>query len=163
MAPIRAARAHPSRSYDDGGSESGDDTEPESTPQPKSGRTASKRRVSEFVEPDAADSSRASDGSRAPLQTVNINDDAAEKRRRRKSAKVTALVEEHGDQAQAGPSNEAAGAEPPVAPGRLQRLQSVAKVPVAETLLNPNPNHFEELIKLAADNVSTSPFSLFAR
>ncbi|EIN06142.1 barren [Punctularia strigosozonata HHB-11173 SS5] len=83
-----------------------------------------------------------------------MNDDEAEKRRRRKSMKSMALITDDGDAPQAGPSNhaQADGGGTPVAPaGRsLQRLRSVAQVPAINVSIDVN--NYEEWMKMATDN-----------
>src|SRR5882724_11934360 len=80
--PGRAPRAQQSQSlYAE--EDSGDETEKEIS-RPAKGH-GSRKRLSEAQ--DQSFSEDAPQG-RAPLRTVNINDDVAEKRRRRKSAKV---------------------------------------------------------------------------
>lgn len=116
-----------------GDSDSGGDTD--STP--KATRHAPRKRLSEaHIDPDG---SFASD--RAPLRSVNINDDAAEKRRRRQSVKVVA-VQEPEDQEQA---------EPGRTKGRL--LTSAAPPPVINVPLDVMSSNFEEWMKMATDNV----------
>lgn len=117
--------------YDD--SDSGEDTD--NTPKPT--RHAPRRRISEAN----LDSDVNSSPSRAPLRSVNINDDAAEKRRRRKSIKVIAALEPE-DQEQA---------EPGRSKGKL--LTSAAPPPVINVPLDVMSSNFEEWMKMATDNV----------
>lgn len=107
----------------------------ESTPKPV--RHAPRKRLSEaHIDPDASFSS-----DRAPLRSVNINDDVAEKRRRRKSVKVIPVQEpEEQEQAEHGRSK-----------GRL--LTSAAPPPVINVPLDVMSSNFEEWMKMATDNV----------
>jgi condensin complex subunit 2 len=121
--------------------DSGDETE-QDTPKPQ--RTGLKKRLSEVYNPDA-DASFGSDPGRLPLRSVNINDDAAEKRRRRKSSKFVAL-----DNAQVAPSEtESAAAK------QKQQLSSVAPPAVINVPLDVMSSNFEEWMKMATDNVCT--------
>jgi condensin complex subunit 2 len=87
---------------------------------------------------------------------VNINDDVAEKRRRRKSTKFAAL-----ENAQAGLSSEGNSVEDHVDTSRTmkqkQQLKSVAQAPVINVPLDVMSSNFEEWMKMATDNVHT-PF-----
>ncbi|TCD65915.1 hypothetical protein EIP91_002030 [Steccherinum ochraceum] len=131
--------------------DSGEDTEPD-TPKPVH-RTLSKKRLS-----DVYDASFSSDSGRVPLKSVNINDDAAEKRRRRKSARVVPQ-----ENAEAGPSSEgnagnaapAEGGEDARAVGQArqkQQLLSIAQVPIVDVPLDVMSAKFEEWMKMATDN-----------
>ncbi|KAI0726709.1 condensin complex subunit 2/barren [Fomitopsis betulina] len=158
MPPARAARpsTHQRHSDDDG-----DDTEPEEdapTPRPVH-RTTSKKRLSDVYGPEH-DESFTSESGRVPLQSVNMNDDMAEKRRRRKSAKV-AMAVQISDSAEAGPSSEGAtaapgGADAPngtIAHSRTkQQLLSVAQAPIINVPLDVMSSNFEEWMKMATDN-----------
>lgn len=125
-------------------SDSGGDTDKEdSTPKPA--RHGLKKRVSEVYSNDA-DASFSSD--RAPLRSVNINDDAAEKRRRRKSVKVTAVLEpEEGEQQESGRSGQ----------GKGRLLTSAAPPPEINVPLDVMSSNFEEWMKMATDNVRLLP------
>lgn len=162
MPPARASRpsTHQRHSDDDG-----DDTEPEEdapTPRPVH-RTTSKKRLSDVYGPEH-DESFTSESGRVPLQSVNMNDDMAEKRRRRKSAKV-AMAVQISDSAEAGPSSEGAtaapgGADAPngtIAHSRTkQQLLSVAQAPIINVPLDVMSSNFEEWMKMATDNVRQS-------
>jgi condensin complex subunit 2 len=130
------------------GDESDDGTE-QDTPRPQ--RHGLKKRLSEVYNPDA-DASFGSDPGRVPLRSVNINDDAAEKRRRRKSTKVILPVN-----AQAGPSSEGAEGDladtTRAAKQRQQQLNSVAPPPAINVPLDVMSSNFEEWMKMATDNV----------
>ena len=112
-------------------------------------RTLSKKRLS-----DVYDASFSSDSGRLPLKSVNINDDAAEKRRRRKSAKVVPQ-----ENAEAGPSSEANAPNTEedsraVAQARQkQPVLAVAPAPIVDVPLDVMSSKFEEWMKMATDNV----------
>ncbi|KAI0955082.1 hypothetical protein AcW1_006770 [Taiwanofungus camphoratus] len=133
------------------------DTEPEETPRPPQ-RTLSKKRLSDVYVLDR-DDSFSSDTARVPLKSVNINDDMAEKRRRRKSAKL-AMSGRASENAQAGPSSEGDGAEQGGAEAsaaaaqarQKQQLLSVAQAPVINVPLDVMSSNFEEWMKMATDN-----------
>ncbi|KAJ7746868.1 condensin complex subunit 2/barren [Mycena maculata] len=122
-----------------------DDSEQEGeqeTPRPHRG---AKKRLSDDV-------SFADSPPRQPLKSRNINDDTAEKRRRRKSTKITII-----DNAQAGPSNDLANERDPAETSRTARqkqpLNSVA-APVVEPshTLEILSSNFDEWMKMATDN-----------
>jgi condensin complex subunit 2 len=120
-------------------SDSGEETERESAP--KATKPSSmRRRRSEVL-----DKSNHEDGGLSRTETVNLNDDAAEKRRRRQSNR-TGGAEPSGtgapeDVDENGPRN---------ASGRpLQQLQSV----VEPTPVIPSMDNFEEWMKMAMDGV----------
>ncbi|KAG8220891.1 condensin complex subunit 2/barren [Butyriboletus roseoflavus] len=127
-----------------------DDTEPD-TPRPNH-RQGSKKRISDVhgLDPDASFNS---DSGRAPLRTVNINDDAAEKRRRRKTTKL-AVIESvepgpsSGDRMDTGESSRAALAKQK----HQQQLNSALPPPVINVPLDVMNSNFEEWMKMATDN-----------
>jgi condensin complex subunit 2 len=141
--PRRAASSQPLYADDDsdGGTE-------QDTPKPR--RQNLKKRLSEVYDPDA-DASFGSDPGRVPLRSVNVNDDAAEKRRRRKSTKLILPAN-----VPAVPPLE--GAEDPGDPTRAakqrqQQLNSVAPPPVINVPMDVMSSNFEEWMKMATDNV----------
>ncbi|KAI0644168.1 condensin complex subunit 2/barren [Trametes meyenii] len=141
--------------------DSGGDTEREHTPKPQA-RTMSKKRLSERAYDPDGDGSFSLDTSngRPPLKSVNINDDAAEKRRRRKSARVTLPLED--DNAEAGPSNAANTAEAAegaaegsrtTALGRQKStLLNVPQAPVIDVPMDVMTSNFDQWMKMATDN-----------
>ncbi|KAI8974563.1 barren [Trametes punicea] len=142
-------------------SDSDGDTEREQTPKPHA-RTLSKKRLSERLFDPDADGSFSTDGAsgsggRAPLKSVNINDDVAEKRRRRKSAKVTVHLED--DDTEAGPSNTADAAEDVTEGTRAtvfgrqkSQLLSVPQAPVINVPMDVMTSNFDQWMKMATDN-----------
>ncbi|KZT63492.1 barren [Daedalea quercina L-15889] len=129
-----------------------------STPRPIH-RTVSKKRLSDVYAPEHEESFT-SDPGRAPLQSVNINDDMAEKRRRRKSAKV-AMAVQISDMTEAGPSSggqttEQGGAEASsgttTQARQKQQLRTVAQAPIINVPLDVMSSNFEEWMKMATDN-----------
>ncbi|KAF8159810.1 condensin complex subunit 2/barren [Crassisporium funariophilum] len=149
MAPARRARS-PSTGQPLYADDTDEDSEPE-TPRPQ--KTHLKKRLSEVYHPDN-DGSFSAEGARPPLKTVNINDDAAEKRRRRKSTKIVV------ENALAGPSSEgthdleAVGA--PAAensrPGAKQRPLNAIAPPIINVSMDVMSSNFEEWMKMATDN-----------
>ncbi|KAJ7493441.1 condensin complex subunit 2/barren [Mycena galericulata] len=113
------------------------------TPRP---RRPAKKRLS-----DAHDVSFADSPPRQPLQSRNINDDTAEKRRRRKSTKITII-----ENAQAGPSNDPSSDRDPAETSRTARqkqpLNSVAAPVVEQRTLEILSSNFDEWMKMATDN-----------
>jgi condensin complex subunit 2 len=142
MAPLRRA-VDSQPHYADHDSDTDNEQQ---TPKPR--RQHLKKRLSEVYNPDN-DHSFSSDPGRVPL---NINDDAAEKRRRRKSLKNLAM-----DNAQAGPSSEGNTGEQDADTSRTmkqkQQLTSVAQPPVINVPLDVMSSNFEEWMKMATDNV----------
>jgi len=129
-----------------------DETDQESEPEtPRPQKTHLRKRLSEAQIADN-DGSFNSDTGRVKLKSVNINDDAAEKRRRRKSTKIYAV-----ENALAGPSSEGtleqetAGGEPSKT-GRQKQLNSLA-APEINVPLDVMSSNFEEWMKMATDNV----------
>jgi condensin complex subunit 2 len=129
------------------GSDSGGDTEPD-TPKPTL-RQGSKKRISDIY---GAENDAHSDSGRVPLRAVNLNDDAAEKRRRRKSTKLAVI-----ENAEAGPSTErqdqAESSKAAQAKQKQQQLNSVAPPPIINVPLDVMSSNFEEWMKMATDNV----------
>ncbi|KAG2113164.1 condensin complex subunit 2/barren [Suillus discolor] len=127
-------------------SDSGGDTEPD-TPRPTL-RQGSKKRISDMY---GGESEAHSDTGRLPLRAVNVNDDAAEKRRRRKSNKLAVI-----ENAEAGPSTErqdqAESSKAAQAKLKQQQLNSVAPPPVINVPLDVMSSNFEEWMKMATDN-----------
>jgi len=147
MASRRARLADNTENYD---SESDGDTEPGASRPIQ--RQGSKKRISEI---DAH-----SDSGRVPLRAVNINDDAAEKRRRRKSTKLAVI-----ENAEAGPSverhDQAESSKAAQAKQKQQQLNSVAQPPIIDVPLDVMSSNFEEWMKMATDNVRASASILF--
>ncbi|KAJ7133030.1 condensin complex subunit 2-domain-containing protein [Mycena filopes] len=108
-----------------------DSEEEQETPRPP----RIKKRLSDVHDVSFADSPP-----RQPLKSRNINDDTAEKRRRRKSTKITIL-----DNAQAGPSN-----EPANDPRRPRHLPQAEAAPQLSG--SPPSSNFDEWMKMATDN-----------
>ena len=132
----------------------GGDKDAEETPKPAH-RTLSKRRVS-----DIYDASFASDSGRVPLKSVNINDDAAEKRRRRKSARIVPSEDQAGPSS--GPNtDEREDQRGPAHARNKQQLLSVDQAPVATVPLDVMNSNFEEWMKMATDNVRSTRHSKF--
>lgn len=167
MAPPRRAPANGAASrtvhYDDGESSADEQTDNEISARPA--RSHLRKRLSEAFVPDNDASLTAADttpGGRVPLKSVNINDDEAEKRRRRKSAKIAALPDISSPGA--GPSSEGNGgnsnqdlsgdaSRSMTAKGK-QPLNSLAAQPAAKAQIDISSSNFEEWMKMATDNVS---------
>lgn len=155
MAPA-PRRARNDKRVDSDNDESDSEVE---TPRPQKLR----KRVSEAYIPDGAHPQQqeagftVENGQRVPLKSVNINDDEAEKRRRRKSAKMTGLEKN----AIAGPSSEGnAGATADAdasRAGQSKRQQPLNAVGASQAPPKPSKElmatNFEEWMKMATDNV----------
>jgi condensin complex subunit 2 len=161
MAPAQAAAATAGRRrarHVDNSEQNDSDSDLES-PRPQKLR----KRLSEAHLPESQQegSFTVENGQRVPLKSVNINDDEAEKRRRRKSAKITVL-----DNAVAGPSSEGASGANGEADGtrsgqsrRQQPLNAVAAAPAPKPSLDIMSSNFEEWMKMATDNVRRTSVS----
>lgn len=132
----------------------GENSDYDATPQPLK-KAKGKKRVSDVYNPSAESGSPG----RVPFMTVNINDDEAEKRRRRKSVKFLQ------------PGQVGEGAVPNLSPSQddgghtdisraalqlkqKQQLMAVAEAPVVNVPLDVMSSNFEEWMKMATDNVS---------
>jgi condensin complex subunit 2 len=105
------------------------------------------------------DGSFTADGARVPLKKVNINDDAAEKRRRRKSTKITVI-----DTALGGPSSEGTldqDGEHARGSKQKQPLNTLAPPVLNNVSLDVMSSNFEEWMKMATDNVRFSFIFIF--
>ncbi len=150
MAPSRSTR-HPRAQlslYADGSSSESDN---EQTPRQRGKSHANRKRISETQ--DRSYTEDANPG-RAPLKAVNINDDSAEKRRRRKSAKNHAI-----DNSEAGPSNNGRQDDTEDASAHAhsrhkQALKSIiVETPTIDVPLDVRSSNYEEWMKMAMDNV----------
>ena len=148
-------------------SDSGGDTEREHTPHPPPGRTLSKKRLSERFDSDdilTLDDSNPASKARHPLKTVSINDDVAEKRRRRKSAKL-AIPLDPDEEPESGPSNvphtndsqdgPPEGSRAPNLPRQKSHLLAVPQAPEINVPLDVMTSNFDQWMKMATDNVSS--------
>ncbi|KAK1225665.1 hypothetical protein PQX77_011379 [Marasmius sp. AFHP31] len=145
----RAARRVQTQSqplYDDD-SDGGGGSEP-STPKPR--RTGTRKRISEAYLPDQDGSFMSDSGGRAAGQkSVEINDDAAEKRRRRKSTRMTVPVDDTN--AEAGPSS--GGADGQEQAGSSRPKQKLNLPTIAPPVLNKSDNiEYEQWMKIATEN-----------
>ncbi|KAJ3528735.1 hypothetical protein NM688_g7955 [Phlebia brevispora] len=114
-------------------------------PTPKHSRTHSKKRLS-----DVYDSSFVAEPGRS-RKSVNMNDDAAEKRKRRQSARVVLPEQEP----EAGPSNESRVEERDRAPTlakQKSQLITVDQTPIITVPTDVMNANYEEWMKLATDN-----------
>lgn len=122
-----------------------DDTDPENeSTTPKAHRKPSRKRLSDVHGGDG-DGSFIAEG-RAPLAAISINDDAAEKRKRRKSTKITII-----DDIQAGVEGQ--DANNAKLTKQKQQLNSVAPPAAINVPLDVMSSNYEEWMKLATDNV----------
>ena len=147
MPPARRGRSpNTSKSLYADDTDEDQDSEPQ-TPRPQ--KTHLRKRLSEVQIADNDDDG--TDNGRVKFKSVNINDDAAEKRRRRKSTKTYGV-----ENALAGPSSEGtlehetAGESSKT--GRQKQLNSLA-APEINVPLDIMSSNFEEWMKMATDNV----------
>ena len=133
--------------YADGSSSESDS---EQTPRQRGKSRANHKRISETQ--DRSFTEDANPG-RVPLKAVNINDDSAEKRRRRKSTK------NHIDNSEAGPSNNGRqdDTEDVVAHAHSRHKQAlksnIVETPIIDVPLDVRNSNYEEWMKMAMDNV----------
>jgi condensin complex subunit 2 len=125
-----------------------DSSDPEDTPKAKNTqRPTKKKRVSDVFRPENGSPVNAND-TRSPLKSVDINDDTAEKRRRRKSTKLSRPPMDDVDALRpaddGGARNHA----------RANQLNVVEDAPIINVPLDVMSSNFEEWMKMATDNVS---------
>ncbi|KLO19285.1 barren [Schizopora paradoxa] len=153
--PARPQRAQFQQSlYADSDDDESENVDVDATPRPAKTKGKSKKRVSDVFHPSNGDGG--SSPHRVPLGTVNINDDEAEKRKRRKSQKIhqPMMVIDEADGAPQS-SQEGGGTDTPRANRHLkqkQQLMSVAETPVINVPLDVMSSNFEEWMKMATDN-----------
>ena len=148
----------------DGDENNYDASDAEATPRPNKsrapkGKAKAKKRVSDVYQPADAGSSPSAN-QRVPFKMVNINDDEAEKRKRRKSAKLAApmaLVDEgnltNGNAVAGSSTNESADTPRTNRLKHKQQLMAVTETPVINVPLDVMSSNFEEWMKMATDNV----------
>lgn len=187
MFSSRPARTRTKAAYSSSPSSEEEHTDAEDTPRPNNKKTQStksskKRRTTDAVVPlnDISTSSlnTPANESRIPLRTVSLNemnDDLAEKRRRRKSNKIMAQPSlEDVDTAVLAPAgNEDTDTMPASSQqtrnganalrtrpslGNVIPLNSVEEAPPVRVPLDVMSSNFEEWMKLATDNVCTPIF-----
>ena len=113
---------------------------------------------------DTRDKSFTDDGNpgRVPLKAVNINDDSAEKRRRRKSAKNPTV-----ENSEAGPSASGGQDDPEDGTAHAhsrhkQALKSIiVETPTIDVPVDVRNSNYEEWMKMAMDNVCPLWFTTF--
>ncbi|KAF8492503.1 condensin complex subunit 2/barren [Gautieria morchelliformis] len=137
----RSTRTRTQTTYTDS-----DSSDPEDTPKAKNPpRPTKKKRVSDVFRPEHGSPVNAND-TRSPLKSVDINDDTAEKRRRRKSTKPFLPPMEDADAVRpaddGGTRNHA----------RANQLNVVEDAPIINVPLDVMSSNFEEWMKMATDN-----------
>lgn len=144
---LRPSRMAPSRQVriQDEPAQDGDTDQDSEKGTPRPSRSNLKKRLSE-IDPDG---SFIGDPSRVPLKSVSLNDDAAEKRRRRKSAKIGLIEDlEMGENADDHENNPES--RPPRQKQQINILPPPAQMDVPRDIMNSN---FEEWMKMTTDNV----------
>ncbi|KAH9000295.1 barren [Lactarius akahatsu] len=152
MAPGPSSRSarHPRAQIPLYADDSSGETDVEETPRQRGKSQAVRKRIS-----DTRDKSFTDDGNpgRVPLKAVNINDDSAEKRRRRKSAKNP-----NAENAEAGPSTSGPQDDPEDGTGHAhsrhkQALKSIiVETPIIDVPIDVRNSNYEEWMKMAMDN-----------
>jgi len=125
-----------------GGDSDSEQSDAEDTPKPKKG--SKKKRISDVFVPGDDEVE-----TRTPLGSMNMNDDAAEKRRRRKSLKLPPPTVDSVE------SQPADSQGTPRANGntRPNPLNVVEDAPAVKVPLDVMSSNFEEWMKMATDNV----------
>lgn len=151
--PFRMARARTHQPlYADSDSEPDENSENEATPKDK--RVKPKKRISDVFDPNAANAPH-----RAPFKSVNMNDDEAEKRKRRKSVKLSqplAQMVVEDPAATTGQDATNSNGDTPKAARHLkhkQQLMALTEAPIINVPLDVMSSNFEEWMKMATDNV----------
>ena len=143
----RAARIQRTQSlYADENSDDERDVENETTP--RVDRKRNKKRVSDAFIPGE-------DSERVPFKHVNLNDDEAEKRRRRKSLKALQPFASMDsiDMSATSQSKDDLQTTPKASRQKQQLLKSVVQTPIINVPLDVMSSNFEEWMKMATDNV----------
>lgn len=147
---VRPTRTHVQLSlYTDDDSENDNENSDYETTPKVTKKTKGKKRVSDAFHAGGEGSSP----HRVPFMAVNINDDEAEKRRRRKSAKVAQPMLSMTEVEMEDSQNIN---DTPRASRHLkhkQQLMAVAEAPVINVPLDVMSSNFEEWMKMATDNV----------
>ena len=150
MAPSRSTR-HPRAQlplYADGSS---GETDTEQTPRQRAKSQAIRKRTSESHDKSFIDDMNPA---RVPLKAVNINDDSAEKRRRRKSAKnpTTGGLEAGPSTSSRQDETEDGGTQ--AHSRHKQALKStIVETPIIDVPIDIRNSNYEEWMKMAMDNV----------
>lgn len=150
MAPSRTTR-HPRAQLSLYADSSSSESDNEQTPRQRGKSHSNRKRISETQDRSFTEDTNPG---RVPLKAVNINDDSAEKRRRRKSAKNHPI-----DNPEAGPSNNGKqdDTEDVVAHAHSRHKQAlksnIVETPVIDVPLDIRNSNYEEWMKMAMDNV----------
>jgi condensin complex subunit 2 len=150
MAPSRTIRRPNAQLslYADGSSSESDN---EQTPRQRGKSHANRKRISEIQ--DRSFTEDVNPG-RVPLKAVNINDDSAEKRRRRKSAKNHAIDNPEAGPSNSGPQDDTEDAVAHAHSRHKQALKSnIVETPTIDVPLDIRNSNYEEWMKMAMDNV----------
>jgi condensin complex subunit 2 len=150
MVPPRSTR-HPRAQlplYADGSSSESD---AEQTPRQRSKSQAIRKRISEPHDKSFGDDMNPG---RVPLKAVNINDDTAEKRRRRKSAKNTTVDNFEPGPSTSGRQDETEDGATQAHSRHKQALKStIVETPIIDVPIDIRNSNYEEWMKMAMDNV----------
>ncbi|KAI0305909.1 condensin complex subunit 2/barren [Multifurca ochricompacta] len=149
MAPSRPTRHHQARLplYADGSSSESDRDQ---TPRQRGKSQAIRKRIS-----DIQDKSFTDDGlpGRVPLKAVNINDDSAEKRRRRRSAKNTINDNLDAGLSTGGRQDDTEDGGTHTHSRHKQALKSIiVETPIIDVPIDVRNSNYEEWMKMAMDN-----------
>ena len=130
-------------------------SDPEDTPKPKKTQQPAKKvRLSDFVVAENG-SVVAGDDAHTPFKPMNINDDAAEKRRRRESTKrVRPSLEDVDATMRSSDGIDGGGTPRPGVWARANQLDAVEDAPIIQVPLGVMSSNFEEWMKMATDNAS---------
>lgn len=163
MAPGPSSRSarHPRAQLPLYADDSSGETDAEQTPRQRGKSQAIRKRIS-----DTRDKNFTEEGNpgRVPLKAVNINDDSAEKRRRRKSAKNPLETSEAGPSASAGQDDPEDGTVHAHSRHKQALKSIIVETPIIDVPIDVRNSNYEEWMKMAMDNVCPlrfTPFYLF--
>jgi condensin complex subunit 2 len=158
MAPSRSTRNPRAQLslYADGSSSESDN---EQTPRQRGKSQATRKRISETQDKSFTEDTNPG---RVPLKAVNINDDSAEKRRRRKSTKNHTTGNSEPGPSTSGRQDGAEDAGAHAHSRHKQALKSiVVETPTIDLPVDVRNSNYEEWMKMAMDNVRPLDFRLF--
>jgi condensin complex subunit 2 len=150
MAPSRSTRHSRAQLplYADGSSS---ETDTEQTPRQRAKSQAIRKRTSESHDKSFIDDMNPA---RVPLKAVNINDDSAEKRRRRKSAKNPTIGSFEAGPSMSSRQDETEDGGTQAHSRHKQALKStIVETPIIDVPIDIRNSNYEEWMKMAMDNV----------
>lgn len=152
MAPSRSTR-QPRAQLPLYADASSSESESEQTSRQRGKHQAIRKRISETQDKSFTEDMNLG---RAPLKVVNINDDSAEKRRRRKSAKNPTIDNSEAALPTSARQDDTEDAGAHAHSRHKQALKSIiVETPIIDVPLDVRNSNYEEWMKMAMDNVRT--------